>query len=183
MTDVRVAKSDIKPKVTVLGIGGAGVKIIKYLTSVQPSGWLTLAAADADMNSLNEVNFENVFPVGIEWTLGLGCGGNRDRGVSAFGHRESKKKLGDFISGSSMLIVTGGLGGGAGTGGAEVVSNLAISHHDKNVTLVTFLVIDPVDIGWVGDVVLSTFISSSGSYNKQLYLGKQTVDKIYIPLV
>lgn len=114
----------IKPKTTVLGIGGAGIKTLKYLSRLRGAKWLNLAVADADENSLNEAALENSFPVGIEWTQGLGCGGDPARGANAFAHK-TQKEIENFISGSSMLIVTGGLGGGAATGGAPVIGRLA----------------------------------------------------------
>lgn len=115
---------NIKPKTTVLGIGGAGAKTVKQLSSLKSAEWLNLGVADADVNTLNEAGLENSFPVGIEWTRGLGCGGNPSRGSSAFAHK-SQKNIENFISGSSMLIVTGGFGGGAATGGAPVIGRLA----------------------------------------------------------
>ena len=114
----------IKPKTTVLGIGGAGVKTLKYLSNLRGSKWLNLAVADADDNALNQAALENSFPVGTEWTYGLGCGGDPMRGASAFAH-PTQKDIEKFISGSSMLIVTGGFGGGAATGGAPIVGRLA----------------------------------------------------------
>lgn len=117
-------QENIKPKTTVLGIGGAGVKTVKHLASLKSAAWLNIGVADADMNNLNEAALENSFPVGIEWTRGLGCGGNPSRGSSAFAHK-SQKDIENFISGSAMLIITGGLGGGAATGGAPVLGRLA----------------------------------------------------------
>lgn len=115
---------NIKPKTTVLGIGGAGVKTVKHLSTVNGAEWLNMAVADADMSTLNEADLDNSFPVGIEWTRGLGCGGNPSRGSSAFAHK-SQKDIENFISGSSMLIITGGFGGGAATGGAPIIGRLA----------------------------------------------------------
>ena len=77
---------NIKPKTTVLGVGGAGVKTVKHLATVNGAEWLNIAVADADINTLNEADLDNSFPVGIEWTRGLGCGGNPSRGSSAFAH-------------------------------------------------------------------------------------------------
>lgn len=119
-----VPDQTIKPKTTVLGIGGAGVKTVKYLSRLRGSQWLNIAVADADEGSLSEAGLPHSFPVGIEWTQGLGCGGDPGRGANAFAHK-SQKSIEDFISGSAMLIVTGGLGGGAATGGAPVIGRLA----------------------------------------------------------
>lgn len=114
----------IKPKTTVLGIGGAGVKTVKYLSRLRGSKWLNLAVADTDENTLNEADLDNSFPVGIEWTRGMGCGGDPARGSNAFAHK-TQKSIENFIAGSAMLIITGGLGGGSATGGAPVLGRLA----------------------------------------------------------
>jgi len=119
-----MVQSVIKPKTTVLGIGGAGIKIAKALTRINGSEWLNIGVADADIAAINNSEITNAFPVGIEWTQGVGCGGDAGRGERAFAHK-SQKEIENFISGSSMLIVVGGLGGGAATGGAPVIGRLA----------------------------------------------------------
>jgi cell division protein FtsZ len=117
-------QSEIKPKTTILGIGGAGIKIIKALSGIKGSDWLNIGIADTDISTINDSGIKNAFPVGIEWTQGVGCGGDPGRGSRAFAHK-SQKDIEAFISGSSMLIVAGGLGGGSCTGGAPVIGRLA----------------------------------------------------------
>jgi cell division protein FtsZ len=119
-----MVQSVIKPKTTVLGIGGAGIKMAKALTHINGSEWLNIGVADADIAAINDSEIQNAFPVGIEWTQGVGCGGDAGRGERAFAHK-SRKEIEDFIKGSSMLIVVGGLGGGSATGGAPVIGRLA----------------------------------------------------------
>jgi len=117
-------QSEIKPKTTILGIGGAGIKIIKALTATKGSDWLNIGVADTDISTINDSGIKNAFPVGTEWTQGVGCGGDPGRASRAFAHK-SQKEIEDFISGSLMLIVVGGLGGGSCTGGGPVIGRLA----------------------------------------------------------
>ena len=119
-----MVQSIIKPKITVLGIGGAGVKIAKALSKIKGADWLNIGVADADIASINDSGLENAFPVGIDWTQGIGCGGDAARGERAFAHK-SQKDIEDFILGSSLLLVTGGFGGGSATGGGPVLARLA----------------------------------------------------------
>jgi cell division protein FtsZ len=112
------------PKVTVLGVGGAGCRIIRTIAGIPGSGWLNLCAADTDEVSLNNSGIENTLAAGTEWNGGAGCGGNPDRASRAFSSGISKE-LESLISGSSMLIITGGLGMGTATGGTPVLARIA----------------------------------------------------------
>ncbi len=117
-------QSVIKPKTTVLGIGGAGIKIVRTLSGEKGSDWLNIGVADTDISAINDSGIDNAFPIGIEWTQGIGCGGDPGRGSRAFAHK-SQKDIENFISGSAMLIVVGGFGGGSATGGAPVIGVLS----------------------------------------------------------
>lgn len=116
--------SSMPIKVTVLGIGNAGVKIAKTLSTLNSASWLTIGIADTDESSLKKNSLPNTFPIGFEWTRGQGCGGDILKGERAFAH-PSRDKISDFISGSSLLIITGGMGGGTTTGGTPVLARLA----------------------------------------------------------
>ena len=118
------SSESIIPKITVLGIGGAGLKVLKVIDSLPGSEWLNLAVADTDEEALNNAGIDASFAIGIEWTNGAGCGGNSQRGQNAFSH-ETNKELEKFISGSSILIVVAGLGMGTGTGGSPVIGRMA----------------------------------------------------------
>jgi cell division protein FtsZ len=119
-----MVKSGIKPKTTVLGIGGAGIKIVKSLVSIKGTEWLNIGVADTDLSAINDSEIHNAFSVGGEWTRGTGCGGDPERGARAFAHPE-ENEIEEFVTGSSMLIITGGFGGGACTGGAPILARLA----------------------------------------------------------
>jgi len=112
------------PKVTVLGIGGAGCKIIKMLSSIPGSQWLNSGVIDTDESSLNDTEINNTFAVATDWNGGAGFGGNPKQANHAF-VRDLNKEIEKFIFGSSMLIVTGGLGMGTATGGAPIIGRIA----------------------------------------------------------
>jgi len=112
------------PKVSIIGLGGAGGKILKALSNIPGSKWLALGAVDTDELALNNIGIENAFSVGIEWNGGTGCGGNPTRAHRAFA-TDSLNELEKFISGSSMLVTIGGLGMGTATGGAPIIGRLA----------------------------------------------------------
>ena len=118
------SSESIIPKTTVLGIGGAGLKVLKVIASLPGSEWLNLAVADTDEQALNLAGIDASFAIGTEWTSGAGCGGSPTRGHNAFAHK-SNKELEKFIFGSSMLIVIAGLGMGTGTGGAPIIGRMA----------------------------------------------------------
>ncbi len=111
-------------KITVIGLGGAGIRTTTALCRMPESSPLYLGAADTDLKSIENSPLENVFPVGIEWTLGIGCGGRTQKGLRAFAH-PSRAKLDSFIEGSHMLIVTGGMGGGTATGASPLIAREA----------------------------------------------------------
>ncbi len=122
-------------KVTVLGIGKAGVKIAAILHSTPESAWLKIGAADTDSASLDDAKIPDSFPVGFEWTHGIGTGGDVIRGERAFAH-PSKHKVEEFFSGSSLLIVVCGFGGGTATGGSPV-----LARHAKKLKVPTLFIV------------------------------------------
>ncbi len=124
MSHMTPENSLVKPKTCVLGIGGAGIKTLRHLSRLRGAKWLDMGIADTDVGSLQDSGSMRSFAVGVEWTRGLGCGGDMTRGSRAFAHKTSKE-IEDFISGAALLIVTGGLGGGSGTGGAPVIGRMA----------------------------------------------------------
>ncbi len=121
MTETR---NENNKTVTVLGIGKAGTKIAEILSTFPEAEWIKVAAADTDSSVIEASTLKNMFPVGIEWTHGMGCGGEVIKGERAFAHF-SKKQIETFFEGSSLLIIVGGLGGGTATGGASVLARIA----------------------------------------------------------
>ncbi len=115
---------DITAKAVVLGLGNAGTKIVKELSELNGSSWLSIGAADTDKSSLERCGLQNSFPVGFEWTHGVGCGGNVIKGERAFAH-PSRTRIIEFLSGASLVVVTGGMGGGTATAGCSSIARAA----------------------------------------------------------
>jgi cell division GTPase FtsZ len=88
--------SGITAKAVVLGLGNAGSKIVKELSQLDGSSWLSIGAADTDKSSLERCGIQNSFPVGFEWTHGAGCGGDVIKGERAFAHALFFNRRGDF---------------------------------------------------------------------------------------
>lgn len=115
--------TNISSRAIVIGIGNSGLKIISKLSSMPEASWLRFLAIDTDRSSLDSCPVENKIPAGFEWTHGQGCGGNVTRGERTFAL--VRKTIEEFVTDASLLIVTGGLGGGTATGGAPIIASIA----------------------------------------------------------
>ncbi len=111
--------------ITVVGLGGAGVKIVSRLADSPHAGHLKLLAVDTDSDILNNspLKAEQKFLGDSKWRQGKGCGGNVLEGQRSISRERAS--IEDLISDSSLLIVTGGLGGGTATGGVAVLAGIA----------------------------------------------------------
>lgn len=115
-------------KVVILGLGGAGGRIVQQLSRMPESSALELCVFDTDRRALDLLADlpENAKKLcGEQWLLGQGAGGDLVKGQRAFA-RENEK-LQDLMLGVSLLVIVGGLGGGTATGGAGVICNRARS--------------------------------------------------------
>lgn len=110
-------------KTTVIGLGGAGCKIVGALNAMEASEWLQLAAMDTDSSDVEAAGLEKIFILGSQWSYNEGCGGDSAKGERAVSSMRDKIK--EFIQDSSLLIVVGGLGGGCCSGGALVLGRIA----------------------------------------------------------
>lgn len=117
-------KVNNKP-VTVIGLGGAGVKIVSRLTNSPYAAHLKLLAIDTDSSILDKspLDSEQKFLADNKWRQGKGCGGNILEGQRSISRERAN--IEDLISDSSLLIIAGGLGGGTATGGVAVLAGIA----------------------------------------------------------
>jgi len=112
-------------KITILGVGGAGCRILRRLAAVQKQfPDLRLLAVDTDERSLAETGLpaENRLLAGSNWRNGRGCSGNEIDGQRAMA--KERPELERLLAGSDMLMVLGGLGRGTATGGMMVLPSL-----------------------------------------------------------
>jgi len=108
----------------VVGVGGGGCNAIESMIARGLTG-VEYIAVNTDAQVLNSSNATHKIQVGINVTRGLGAGSDPSIGRKAT--EEDREKLSEVLSGSDMVFVTGGMGGGTGTGGAPVVASIAKS--------------------------------------------------------
>ena len=132
------AQKELQPhprkRVVVVGLGGSGSKTLNKLSSMPEAQWLELLAIDTDRESLEECGAEERLLAASEWRSGAGCGGDVIKGERSISRERSR--LGQFIDGASLLVVTGGLGGGTATGGARILASIA-----KNASIPTIFLL------------------------------------------
>ncbi len=109
-------------KIKVIGIGGGGNNSLSRMREIGIKGG-ELIAINTDAQDLLYANADQKVLIGRELTQGLGAGSNPKIGQEAA--KESESEIKKKISGSDMVFITCGLGGGTGTGAAPVVSSLA----------------------------------------------------------
>ena len=102
-----------RPQVSVIGLGGAGCNIVSWIKQRGVTGG-KLLALNTDANHLAICKADRRILIGEKVTRGLGCGGYPERGEEAL--KENYEEISKEISGSSIVFVVAGLGGGTGTG-------------------------------------------------------------------
>src|SRR4029079_6568828 len=110
---------ELKPRITVLGVGGAGGNAVNNMINARLEG-VTFVVANTDAQALHLSKAEHKIQLGAELTEGLGAGAMPEVGRGAA--EESLREILDTLGGSHMVFITAGMGGGPRTGGAPVTS-------------------------------------------------------------
>lgn len=118
----------------VVGIGGGGCNAIESMIKRGLSG-VEYVAVNTDSQVLNSSSAAHKIQVGSTITRGLGAGADPNVGKKSI--EEDREKIADVLSGSDMVFVTAGMGGGTGTGGAPIVASIAKSIGSLVVGIVT----------------------------------------------
>src|SRR5579864_8226480 len=111
-----------RPRVSVIGVGGAGCNIVSWVK--QKKGGIAgakLIAANTDATHLSIVKADRRILLGEKTTRGMGAGGYAERGAEAA--RESIEQIKKDTTGSNIIYVATGLGGGTGTGASWVIAS------------------------------------------------------------
>lgn len=112
----------LKPKITVVGVGGAGGNAVNNMISSNLEGCEFLVC-NTDAQALEGSLSPHKIQLGVNVTRGLGAGANPDIGARAAD--ESIDEIMSYLEGSNMVFVTAGMGGGTGTGAAAVIAQAA----------------------------------------------------------
>lgn len=115
---------DIRPIITVIGIGGAGNNAVNNMIRANLQGVHYLACnTDAQHLAQCLVESERRLQLGLEVTQGLGAGSRPEVGRAAA--EESLEEIRSFLQGTNMVFITAGMGGGTGTGSGPVIAQAA----------------------------------------------------------
>ena len=109
-------------KIKIIGVGGGGNNSLNRMKEIGIKGG-ELIAVNTDAQDLLYTNADVKILIGKELTQGLGAGSNPKVGEEAA--KESESEIKKRLSGSDMMFITCGLGGGTGTGAAPVISSIA----------------------------------------------------------
>jgi cell division protein FtsZ len=125
---------DAGAKLRVVGIGGGGNNALNTMIEQGLKG-VEFIAANTDLQALERSKARVQLQVGKNLTRGLGAGADPEVGRQAA--LEDRDKIGELLSGSDMVFITAGMGGGTGTGGAPVVAEVAKEQGALTVGVVT----------------------------------------------
>ena len=114
--------AELKPRITVIGVGGAGGNAVNNMIQARLEG-VEFICANTDAQALSLVRTENRIQLGLNTTRGLGAGSRPPVGRAAA--EESMQELTDMLTGANMVFITAGMGGGTGTGAAPVIAQAA----------------------------------------------------------
>jgi cell division protein FtsZ len=114
--------TELKPRITVFGVGGGGGNAVNNMISAGLRG-VEFVVANTDAQALTMSKAERIIQLGAHVTEGLGAGSQPEVGRAAA--EECIDEIMDHLSSTHMCFVTAGMGGGTGTGAAPVVARAA----------------------------------------------------------
>lgn len=121
-------------KIRVVGVGGGGGNALNTMIHKGIEG-VEFIAVNTDLQALENSSADQKIQVGKNLTSGLGAGMNFETGKKAV--EENRDEIERALSGSDMVFVTAGMGGGTGTGGAPELARIAKSMNALVVAIVT----------------------------------------------
>ena len=113
---------ELKPRILVMGIGGAGGNAINSMIESGMQG-VEFVAVNTDAQDLRVNKADAKIQIGMNLTKGLGAGAKNDIGQAAAD--ESLNEIVSYIQGSNMIFITSGMGGGTGTGASHIIARAA----------------------------------------------------------
>ncbi|WJS05322.1 cell division protein FtsZ [Roseibium aggregatum] len=125
---------ELKPRITVFGVGGAGGNAVNNMITAGLQG-CDFVVANTDAQALAMNHSDRLVQMGVAVTEGLGAGSQPEVGCAAA--EEVIDEINDHLSGSHMVFITAGMGGGTGTGAAPVIARAAREQGILTVGVVT----------------------------------------------
>lgn len=119
---VSAEREELKPRITVFGVGGAGGNAVNNMIDKNLEG-VEFVVANTDAQALQQSRAGNKIQMGLKVTEGLGAGARPSVGAAAA--EESIEQIVDHLAGAHMCFITAGMGGGTGTGAAPIIAQAA----------------------------------------------------------
>jgi cell division protein FtsZ len=126
--------SELKPRITVFGVGGAGGNAVNNMIESRLEG-VEFVVANTDAQALLQNSASRRVQMGTALTQGLGAGSQPQIGAAAA--EEALPEILDYLAGAHMAFITAGMGGGTGTGAAPVIARAAKEQGILTVGVVT----------------------------------------------
>ncbi|HMJ93260.1 MAG TPA: cell division protein FtsZ [Allosphingosinicella sp.] len=127
---IRPEVDELRPRISVIGVGGAGGNAIANMIASEVQG-VDFIVANTDAQALNASPADQRIQLGLKITQGLGAGSRPEIGKAAA--EETLEAIEKALDGAHMLFIAAGMGGGTGTGAAPVIAKAA---RDKGVLTV-----------------------------------------------
>lgn len=115
-------QDELKPRITVFGVGGAGGNAVDNMIEKQLDG-VEFVVANTDAQALQHNMAPAKVQLGVKATEGLGAGARPSVGAAAA--EETIEQIVDHLVGAHMCFITAGMGGGTGTGAAPIIAQAA----------------------------------------------------------
>jgi cell division protein FtsZ len=115
-------QEELKPRITVFGVGGAGGNAVNNMIEKELEG-VDFVVANTDAQALQSSKAVSKVQLGVKVTEGLGAGARATVGAAAA--EESIEQIVDHLAGAHMCFITAGMGGGTGTGAAPIIAQAA----------------------------------------------------------
>ncbi len=115
-------REELKPRITVFGVGGAGGNAVNNMIDKDLQG-VEFVVANTDAQALSQSRAAVRIQMGLRVTEGLGAGARPTVGAAAA--EETIEEIVDHLAGAHMCFITAGMGGGTGTGAAPIIAQAA----------------------------------------------------------
>jgi cell division protein FtsZ len=127
---IRPEVDELRPRISVIGVGGAGGNAIANMIRSDVMG-VEFLVANTDAQALNASAADRRIQLGLKITQGLGAGSRPEIGRAAA--EETIEEIDRMLDGAHMCFIAAGMGGGTGTGAAPVIAKAA---RDKGILTV-----------------------------------------------
>jgi len=131
---IRPEVDELRPRITVIGVGGAGGNAIANMIRSDVQG-VQFLVANTDAQALNASEADARIQLGLKITQGLGAGSRPEIGRAAA--EETLDEIEKALEGAHMCFIAAGMGGGTGTGAAPVIAKAARDRGILTVGVVT----------------------------------------------